>query len=57
MLCLKYLGLDLMLDKLVLAAIYFAQPDNVMIFFEKHLSLIFWKNSIWILSILQLNLP
>lgn len=49
--CLKYLGLDPMLDKPVLAAIYLAQPGNVLLFFEKHLFLIFWRKSIWFLSI------
>lgn len=45
-LCLKYLGLDPMLDKPGLAAIYLAQPGNVLLFFEKNPSFIFWRNSI-----------
>lgn len=53
-LCLKYLSLDPMLDKPVFAAIYLAQPGDVLLFFEKHLSF-FWRKSIWFLSILQLN--
>lgn len=54
MLCLKYLNLDPMLDKPVFAAIYLAQPCDMLLFFEKHLSF-FWRESIWFLSILQLN--
>lgn len=54
MLCLKCLSLDPVLDKPVFAAIYLAQPGDVLLFFEKHLSF-FWRKNIWFLSILQLN--
>lgn len=54
MLCLKYLSLDPMLDKPMFAAIYLAQPGDMLLFFEKHLSF-FWRKSTWFLSILQLN--
>lgn len=37
-LCLKYLSFDPMLDKPVFAAIFLAQPGDVLLCFEKHLS-------------------
>lgn len=38
-LCLKYLDLDPVLDKPVLATTYLAQPGSVLLLFKKHLSL------------------